>query len=225
MKNHIPAIDGFLLDLGVSSFQLDTPRRGFSFLNDGPLDMRMDPGGSTHAADLLERLSDSELIRILKEFGEERFSKRIVRAIRKAQAKGPIRNTLQLSHIITGAVPRTHPARIHHATRTFQALRIAVNNELEVLKKALGDFLSVLNTAGRALIISFHSLEDRIAKHFFQERQKGCICPPGLPVCVCGKVPELKVLARKPVRPPQEEKTENPRSSSARLRVAEKLYV
>ena len=225
VSNNIKTIDGFLLDLGVSSYQLDSPRRGFSFTRDGPLDMRMSRESDTTAADLLARLSDSELIQILRDYGEERFAKRIVRAIRKAQAKSPILTTLQFSRVISEAVRFARPTRIHHATRAFQALRIAVNDELESLRQGLEGFWDALNIAGKALIISFHSLEDRIVKRFFRERERGCICPSDFPICVCGKVPDLKVLTRKPEYPNEFEVKLNPRSSSAVLRVAEKLHV
>ena len=188
--------------------------------------MRMNPFDSNTAADLLAYRSDVELVKILKEYGEERFAKRIVRAIRKAQAKSPIQTTLQLSQVITGAMHSLlRPAKIHQATRSFQALRIAVNDELEALSQVLESFWSVLNITGRVLVISFHSLEDRIVKYFFKEREKGCICPSDFPVCVCGKTPDLKILTRKPVRPSQQEIFKNLRASSARLRVAEKIHV
>ena len=225
MNNNIKTIDGFLLDLGVSSYQLDTARRGFSFMKDGPLDMRMNSNDSATAADLLIRLTDAELVRVLREYGDEKFAKRIVRGIRRAQEKGPIQTTLQLTHVIASSMKFTRPTRIHHATRTFQALRIAVNDELESLKQSLEGFLDALNMAGKALVISFHSLEDRIVKNFFRGREKGCVCPSDFPMCVCGKTPDLKVLTRRPVRPGAQEVTENPRSSSARLRIAEKVYV
>ena len=225
MKEQIDKIDGFLLDLGVSSLQLDTPKRGFSLKKDGPLDMRMDPEDYKTASDLLIESSDKELQSIIREYGEERFSKRIVRAIRKAQAKSPILTTLQFSRVISEAVRFARPTRIHHATRAFQALRIAVNDELESLRQGLEGFWDALNIAGKALIISFHSLEDRIVKRFFRERERGCICPSDFPICVCGKVPDLKVLTRKPEYPNEFEVKLNPRSSSAVLRVAEKLHV
>lgn len=224
MREKIEKIDGFLLDLGVSSPQLDTPERGFSLKKDGPLDMRMDPGDSKTAADLLAESSDKELYSIIKGYGEERFSKRIVRAIRKAQANNPVKTTFQLARIVRDAAPQMPHLRIDPATRTFQALRIAVNNELEPLKESLKDFLFALNKSGRALVISFHSLEDRVVKQVFAEKAKGCICPPKIPICICEEKSSLKILTKKPVRPSLLETQRNPRASSAKLRVAAKIY-
>lgn len=221
----IAKIDGLLLDLGVSSPQLDSPERGFSFLRDGPLDCRMDPTQKTTAADLLKTLSDAELAFILRTYGEERYYRRVIREIRNAQAKGPIETTLRLSQILSRAVPSPRHAKIHPATRTFQALRIAVNNELEHLKTALRGVIQFLNAGARVLVISFHSLEDRIVKTFFRDEEKGCVCPPKMPVCICGKKSSLKIITRKPVPPSPEEVARNPRASSAKLRVAERVYV
>lgn len=225
MRENIEKIDGLILDLGVSSLQLESPERGFSFSRNGPLDMRMDPGGEVTAESLLTDLPDKELQQIFKAYGEERFSKRIVRAIRKAQGKGLVKTTSQLSHIISAAIPLPHSARISPATRTFQALRIAVNDELGRLKQVLKASVDVLNKTGRVLVISFHSLEDRIVKHFFRERERGCVCPPKLPICACGRKPTLKVLTRKPITPSAMERKENPRAASGKLRVAERVYV
>ncbi|MEC7641369.1 MAG: 16S rRNA (cytosine(1402)-N(4))-methyltransferase RsmH [Nitrospinota bacterium] len=225
MQKRIEKIDGFLIDAGLSSMQLDTPDRGFSFTRNGPLDMRMNRDDQTTAAGLLARLSDVELQKILKEHGEERHAKRIVRAIRKAQDEGPIETTAHLSHAISETIPNPHPGKIHPATRTFQALRIAVNHELDHLKQALKDSLDVLNHAGRLLAISFHSLEDRIVKQFFKEREKGCVCPPEIAVCICGQKSTLKILTRRPVRPSASEVAANPRASSGKLRAAERIYV
>ena len=225
VQNGIIRIVGLLMDLGVSSPQLDTPGRGFSIQHDGPLDMRMDLSQKTSAADLLKKLSDAELIAIFKNFGEERYSKRIVRAIRKEQAERPITTTGQLSRIVARAVASPRHTRIHPATRTFQALRIAVNDELEQLKLALQDVIGLLNSTARLVVISFHSLEDRIVKTFFRDEQKGCSCPPKIPVCICGRTQTLKVLTRKPIVPSEEEVARNPRSISAKLRVAERIYV
>ncbi len=224
-QHGITRIVGLLMDLGVSSPQLDTPERGFSIQHDGPLDMRMDPSQKTSAADLLKKLSDAELVAIIKNFGEERYSKRIVRAIRKEQAERPITTTGQLSRIVARAVASPRHTRIHPATRTFQALRIAVNDELEQLKLALQDVIGLLNSTARLVVISFHSLEDRIVKTFFRDEQKGCSCPPKIPVCICGRTQTLKVLTRKPIVPSEEEVARNPRSISAKLRVAERIYV
>ena len=224
-KINVMSVDGVLLDFGVSSPQLNSPQRGFSFMHDGPLDMRMDQTQKTTAADLLKSLSDSELASVIKEYGEERFSKRIVRAIRKAQVQASITTTLQLSDILASVARTSRPTKIHPATRTFQALRIAVNNELEHIKIALSNSLEILNATARFLAISFHSLEDRIVKNFFRDEEKGCICPPRIPVCACGHKQRLKVLTRRPLVPMKEEVQRNPRASSAKLRVAERIYV
>ncbi len=224
-QHGITRIVGLLMDLGVSSPQLDTPERGFSIQHDGPLDMRMNPSQKTSAADLLKKLSDAELVAIIKNFGEERYSKRIVRAIRKEQAERPITTTGQLSRIVASVVTSPRHTRIHPATRTFQALRIAVNDELEQLKLALQGVIGLLNSTARLVVISFHSLEDRIVKTFFRDEQKGCSCPPKIPVCICGRTQTLKVLTRKPIVPSEEEVARNPRSISAKLRVAERIYV
>ena len=225
VQNGSIRIVGLLMDLGVSSPQLDTPGRGFSIQHDGPLDMRMDLSQKTSAADLLKKLSDAELIAIFKNFGEERYSKRIVRAIRKEQVERPITTTGQLSRIVAKVMASPRHTRIHPATRTFQALRIAVNDELEQLKLALQDVIGLLNSTARLVVISFHSLEDRIVKTFFRDEQKGCSCPPKIPMCICGRTQTLKVLTRKPIVPSEEEVAQNPRSISAKLRVAERVYV
>ena len=224
-QKNIDKIDGLLLDLGVSSRQLDTPERGFSFTHDGPLDMRMNREDSTTASDLLETLSDKELEDIIKNYGEERHYKKIVRFIRKAQGTGPLSTTASLSKILSSAVQQSRPARIHPSTRTFQALRIAVNRELDHLRTTLADSLNILNTAARMVVISFHSLEDRIVKQFFRDEEKGCVCPPKIPLCVCGKKSRLKVLTRRVVKPTTEETNINPRASSSKLRAAERVYV
>ena len=224
-QNGITGVVGLLMDLGVSSPQLDTPGRGFSIQNNGPLDMRMDSSQKTSAADLLEKLSDIELASVIKNFGEERYSKRVVRAIRREQADRPITTTGQLSRIVARVVTSSRHSRIHPATRTFQALRIAVNDELEQLKTALTDMLGLLHSTARIAVISFHSLEDRVVKTFFRSEEKGCSCPPKIPMCICGRTPTLKILTRKPLLPSGEEVTQNPRSISAKLRVAEKAYV
>ncbi len=224
-KANVMNVDGLLLDLGVSSPQLDSPERGFSFMRNGPLDMRMDSTQKTTAADLLVKLSDEELVLVIKEYGEERFAKRIVRAIRKAQEQNPITTTLQLSNIVSGVTHTPRPAKIHPATRTFQALRIAVNNELEHIKSTLSDSLGILSASARIMVISFHSLEDRIVKNFFKDEEKGCVCPPRLPVCACGHKTRLKIITRRPVTPASEEVKRNPRASSSKLRVAERVYV
>ena len=224
-KANLMNVGGLILDLGVSSPQLDSPNRGFSFMRNGPLDMRMDSSQKITAADLLVELSDEELVSIIKEYGEERFSKRIVRAIRQAQTKSSIKTTLQLSNIISTAVHASRQYKIHPATRTFQALRIAVNGELEHIKKALVDSVDMLQESARIIVISFHSLEDRIVKNFFKNEEKDCVCPPKFPICSCGKKQRLKIITRKPIIPTAEEVTRNARASSAKLRVGERVYV
>ncbi len=218
------AMDGLLLDLGMSSFQVDSPERGFSFLREGPLDMRMDRQERETAADLLVRLSDRELEKLFRTFGEEKHSKRIVREIRKAQGQRPITTTRQLAHILSSAARASRKSSIHPATRSFQALRIAVNAELEHLEAGLQGSLDYLRPGGRLVVLSYHSLEDRRVKEFFKAEARGCICPPDLPVCRCGRRPRLRILTRRVVRPSPEEVRDNPRASSARLRAAERLH-
>ena len=224
-KANVMNVNGLLLDLGVSSPQLDSPERGFSFMRNGPLDMRMDSTQKTTAADLLVNLSDRELVFTIKEYGEERYPKRIVRAIRKAQIQNAITTTHQLSNIISSVIHLSRSTKIHPATRTFQALRIAVNNELEHIKKTLSDSIEILHVSARIMVISFHSLEDRIIKNFFKDEEKGCICPPKIPICSCGHMARLKIITRKPVTPTAEEVRSNSRASSAKMRVAERVYV
>ena len=224
-KSNVVNVGGLLLDLGVSSPQLDSPGRGFSFMRNGPLDMRMDSSQKTTAADLLVELSDEKLVSVIKEYGEERFSKRIVRAIRQAQKQATIKTTLQLSKIVSSVIHVSRQTKIHPATRTFQALRIAVNGELEHIKKALRDSVDILQESARIIVISFHSLEDRIVKNFFQSEEKGCICPPKIPICGCGHKPRLKIVTRRPIAPAVEEMRRNSRASSAKLRVAERVDV
>jgi 16S rRNA (cytosine1402-N4)-methyltransferase len=220
----ITGIDGLLLDLGVSSHQLDTAERGFSFQQDAPLDMRMDNTAGDTAADLVNGLPERELERIIKEYGEERWAKRIAAFIVKRRGEEPIETTLQLVDVIKGAVPRgAWDERLHPATRTFQGLRIAVNEELSSLEKGLADAVRLLKKGGRAVVISFHSLEDRIVKTSFRAFAHGCTCPKSIPRCVCGKIPQLKVITGKPVMAGDAEVTMNPRSRSARLRAAEKI--
>ena len=224
-KENVMNVDGLLLDLGVSSPQLDSANRGFSFMRNGPLDMRMDSSQKITAADLLIELPDEKLVSVIKEYGEERFSKRIVRAIRQAQKQSAIKTTLQLSNIISSVIHASRQTKIHPATRTFQALRIAVNGELEHIKKALRDSVDILQESARVIVISFHSLEDRIVKNFFKTEEKGCVCPPKIPVCSCGHKQRLKIITRKPIIPAVEEVRRNSRASSAKLRVAERVYV
>jgi len=224
-ENGITSVVGVLMDLGVSSPQLDTAGRGFSIQHDGPLDMRMDSSQKTSAADLLIKFSDVELASIIKDYGEERYAKRVVRAIRREQEERPVTTTGQLSRIVARVVKSSRHSRIHPATRTFQALRIAVNDELEQLKTALAGMMGLLHSTARVAVISFHSLEDRIVKTFFRDEEKGCSCPPKIPICVCGRMPALKVLTRKPLVPSKEEVEQNPRSCSAKLRIAERIHV
>ena len=224
-ENGVTSVVGVIMDLGVSSPQLDTAGRGFSIQHDGPLDMRMDSSQKTSAADLLIKFSAVELASIIKDYGEERYAKRVVRAIRREQEERPVTTTGQLSRIVARVVKSSRHSRIHPATRTFQALRIAVNDELEQLKTALAGMMGLLHSTARVAVISFHSLEDRIVKTFFRDEEKGCSCPPKIPICVCGRMPALKVLTRKPLVPSQEEVEQNPRSCSAKLRVAERIHV
>ena len=220
----VTGLDGFLLDLGVSSHQLDTGARGFSFQQDAPLDMRMDTGRGATAADLVNGLSADELARIFREYGEERWSKRIAAFIVAARAEAPIETTSRLVDLIKGAIPRgAWEERLHPATRSFQALRIAVNDELGSLERGLSAALQLLNRGGRGVVISFHSLEDRIVKNIFRGLSQGCTCPKSLPLCVCNSVPQVRVLTGKPVMAEAAETGKNPRARSAKLRAVEKL--
>ncbi len=223
-KEGISALDGLLLDLGVSSHQLDTDERGFSFRLDGPLDMRMDRTSGDSAADLLQECSAGELEQIIKEFGEERWAKKIALKIVQVRQETPITTTLQLADLVAGTIPRRfHEDRIHPATRTFQGLRIAVNQELEQVQQGVSAGIAALKPGGRIAVISFHSLEDRIVKHLFREAATGCTCPPRMPYCVCNKKPQLRILTGRPILAGAEETNRNPRARSAKLRVAEKL--
>ncbi|MCE5265630.1 MAG: 16S rRNA (cytosine(1402)-N(4))-methyltransferase RsmH [Deltaproteobacteria bacterium] len=220
----IEAVDGILLDLGISSHQLDTAERGFSFSLDAPLDMRMDRSRGRSAQDLVQTLSADELEGIIREFGEERWAGRVARTIVARRALSPIRTTGDLAAVVAGAVPKSADTdRIHPATRTFQAIRIAVNDELAGLERALAGDMRRLKPGGRFSVISFHSLEDRIVKNAFRTAEKGCVCPPDLPVCACGRKPVMKVITRRPVVPGEAEIRENPRARSAKLRTAERI--
>jgi len=220
----ISSIDGFMMDLGVSSHQLDSRERGFSFQQDAPLDMRMDITCGETAADLVNTLPEAELERIIKEYGEERWAKRIAAFIVAARANGEIETTFQLVDIVKGAIPKAKwEERIHPATRTFQGLRIAVNHELDSLEKGLRAALDILKPGGRGVVISFHSLEDRITKQIFREYAVGCTCPRHLPVCVCGHTPQVRILTGRPVMAGDAEITVNARARSAKLRAVEKL--
>ncbi|MBQ9599963.1 MAG: 16S rRNA (cytosine(1402)-N(4))-methyltransferase RsmH [Clostridia bacterium] len=221
---NVSGIDGALLDIGVSSYQLDNPERGFSYMHDAPLDMRMNARGGKTASDVVNTYSVEELTRIFYEYGEERWSKRVAEFIAERRGERPVETTFELVDIIKAAIPqRARSEGGHPAKRIFQAIRIEVNDELEVLKKAIADFTDCLNKGGRLAIITFHSLEDRIVKQAFADKARGCICPKEFPVCVCGRKPEIKIISRKPVLPSKEETERNPRSKSAKLRVAEKL--
>ena len=214
-------VRGILLDLGVSSHQFDTPDRGFSFSLDAPLDMRMDQQGGVTAFDIVNGFPEEKLKKIIKEYGEEMMPGRIVRAISERRKLSPIETTGELAAIIAAALPgRLKKKRIHPATKTFQALRIAVNNELENLHAAIESGIDMLEEGGRISIIAFHSLEDRMVKNLFRSWEKGCICPPDLPVCSCNRKSKLRVLTRRPVMPGEAEIMSNPRARSARLRTA-----
>jgi 16S rRNA (cytosine1402-N4)-methyltransferase len=212
-------VHGILLDLGLSSNQLDDDPRGFSFQRDAELDMRFNPAQETTAAEIINTASETELALIIREYGEERFSQRIARRIVRER---PINTTLQLAHAVEDVLGGRH-GKIHPATRTFQALRIAVNRELEMLEIALNKATEVMGIGGRLVIISYHSLEDRIVKHFMQKEAKDCICPPNIPVCHCGHSASLRIVNKKVIVPSEEELIDNPRSRSAKMRVAEKI--
>ncbi|MCK8823681.1 16S rRNA (cytosine(1402)-N(4))-methyltransferase RsmH [Fuchsiella alkaliacetigena] len=220
----VEQVDGYLFDLGVSSHQLDTAERGFSYRQEAPLDMRMGKATETTAADLLNNLPQSELEKMISEYGEERWASRIAEFIIDYRQKKPIELTTELVDIIKAAIPagarRKGP---HPATRTFQALRIAVNNELEVIEKTIENIVPTLKVGGRIAIITFHSLEDRIVKHKFKDLARKCICPPDFPICNCDQEPQLKIITKKPIVATEEEVAKNRRARSAKLRVAEKI--
>ena len=219
----IEAVDGICLDLGVSSYQLDTAERGFSYMEDAPLDMRMDRRGDRTAADLVNECSEQELFRIIRDYGEDRFAKNIAKHIVKARERKAIRTTGELADIIRGAIPmKIQVTGGHPAMRTFQALRIALNGELQVLEDSIDEMIGLLKPGGRICIITFHSLEDRIVKNGFRRNESPCTCPPGFPVCVCGKKSRGMVITKKPILPTEEETEENPRSRSAKLRIFER---
>ena len=216
--------DAILLDLGVSSMQLDRPERGFSYAVDAPLDMRMDPSSEPSARDLVNEASERELQDVFKRYGEERYARQIARAIARRRRQQPFERTGELVETIRAAIPA--PARFgdgHPAKRVFQALRVAVNDELGSLAHALPAAVEMLRPGGRLAVISFHSLEDRIVKRFLRDLERGCVCPPDFPVCVCGREPVMRALRRKAIRPTPSEVAANPRSGSARLRAATKV--
>ena len=220
----IEKIDGAVLDLGVSSYQLDNGERGFSYMQDAPLDMRMNRDNPLSAYDVVNTYSLEDLVRIFYEYGEENWSKRIAEFIVAKRTSTPIITTGELVDIIKAAIPKkARQEGSHPAKRVFQAIRIEVNGELRILENAISDFLDVLKPGGRLSVITFHSLEDRICKNVFLEKAKGCVCPKEFPVCVCGKTPEIKVITRKPILPSEEELELNSRSKSAKLRIAEKI--
>ncbi|MBR3290406.1 MAG: 16S rRNA (cytosine(1402)-N(4))-methyltransferase RsmH [Clostridia bacterium] len=224
LKEHgVAGADGILLDIGVSSHQVDTPERGFSFHADAPLDMRMSQSGPT-AADLVNTLSADELVRIFRDFGEEKFARPIANAVVRARETAPIQTTTQLATLIAASVPAAARRDKHPARRVFQALRIAVNGELDCLSATLDTAFRCLNPKGRLAVITFHSLEDRIVKERFAEFRTGCICPPQFPVCVCGRTPPAVSVLKKPVTATPQELADNPRSRSAKLRCIEKVH-
>ena len=218
-------IDGILFDLGVSTAQLIDPSRGFSFNSEGPLDMRMNRNTSIRAKDLLTKLSAGELEDILFKYGEERWAKKIVRRIKEHLAEKPIETTRELSDLVSASIPKKfHPKNRHPATKTFQALRIALNDELSSIEKGLDNALSLLNKGGRICVISFHSLEDRIVKNRFKDWATACTCPKDIPICACNGKSKVKIITKKPVCPSENEIMANPRARSAKLRVAERIY-
>jgi 16S rRNA (cytosine1402-N4)-methyltransferase len=222
-----PPVDGILLDLGASSMQFDTPARGFSFQQEAPLDMRFDPQQPISAADLVNELAEAELAEIIYRYGEERKSRQVARAIVKAR---PLQTTRELAQVVARAVSagrKSSPGEghIHPATRTFQALRIAVNDELGALEAVLPQAVAALAPGGRLAVIAFHSLEDRIVKNYFRQESRDCLCPPRQPVCTCGHHAVIRQVTRRPIRPERAEIEHNPRARSARLRVAEKINI
>lgn len=222
-KRGVYQVDGILLDLGVSSYQLDNAERGFTYREDVPLDMRMDQRQAKTARDIVNDYSESELFRIIRDYGEDKFAKNIARYIVLARKESPIETTGQLNEIIKRAIPMKIRAKGGHPSkRTYQAIRIELNRELEVLRDSLDSMIDILNDGGRLCIITFHSLEDRIVKNIFRRNENPCTCPSNFPVCVCGKKPKGKVVTRKPILPSEEEMEQNPRSKSAKLRIFEK---
>lgn len=221
---NIEKIDGMMMDLGVSSHQLDEADRGFSYRFDAPLDMRMDQRSALDAYQVVNTYSEDELNRIIKEYGEENWARRIAKFICEARAEKPVETTQELVDLVYKAIPaNARREGGHPAKRTFQAIRIEVNGELEILKQTIEDITSVLNKNGRISVITFHSLEDRLIKHTFKGLAQGCICPPELPMCMCNNKPKVKIITRKPILPSEAELEVNSRSKSAKLRVAKKI--
>lgn len=219
----IKKIDGLLLDLGVSSFQLDEAERGFSYMNDGKLDMRMNQSDAFTAYEVVNQYSERKLTEIISEYGEENWANRIAKFIVESRSVKPIETTFELVEIIKNAIPAAaRKDGPHPAKRTFQAIRIEVNNELRIIEQTIEDAVKVMNKGGRIAIITFHSLEDRIVKNAYKKLAQGCTCPPEFPVCVCGGKPKVKIITRKPILPSDDEVEGNPRARSAKLRVAEK---
>lgn len=220
----VERVDGILLDLGVSSYQLDTVERGFTYKYDTPLDMRMDQRQKLTARDIVNEYDEQSLYRVIRDYGEDQFAKNIAKHIVQARAEKPIETTFELNEIIKAAIPaKIRAAGGHPSKRTFQAIRIECNRELDVLRDSLEDFVNMLNPKGRLCIITFHSLEDRIVKNFFRDMENPCTCPPEFPVCVCGKIPFGKTVPKKPILPTEEEMAVNSRSKSAKLRVFERI--
>ena len=219
----IDSVDGIVLDLGVSSYQLDTAERGFSYRVDAPLDMRMDRRQKMTARDIVNGYSESELYRVIRDYGEDRFAKNIAKHIAAEREKHPIETTGQLNEVISRAIPmKIRKTSGHPSKRTFQAIRIELNHELDVLRDSLDEMIDMLNPGGRICIITFHSLEDRIVKSAFRKNEDPCICPKNFPVCVCGGTPKGRVVTRKPILPSEEEMASNSRSKSAKLRIFER---
>ena len=218
----IKKVDGILLDLGVSSYQLDTAERGFSYKYDADLDMRMDTRQTLTAKDIINGYSEKELFRIIRDYGEDNFAQNIAKHIVRARGDKPIETTYELNEIIKAAIPAKMRVNGHPSKRTFQAIRIECNRELEVLRNTMDDMIDLLTVRGRLVIITFHSLEDRIVKTVMKKQENPCTCPPSFPVCVCGNVSKGKVITRKPILPSEREREENSRSKSAKLRIFEK---
>lgn len=221
----VERVDGIVLDLGVSSYQLDTEERGFSYRYDAPLDMRMDRRQTLTARDIVNDYSENDLFRIIRDYGEDKFAKNIAKHIVRTRADKPIETTYELNEIIRAAIPAKMRQNGHPSKQTFQAIRIECNRELEVLKSSLDDFIEMLNPGGRLCVITFHSLEDRIVKNIFRKNETPCTCPPDFPICVCGKVSKGRVATKKAILPSEQEISENSRSKSAKLRVFEAAQI